>query len=306
MLTAVASALLSHLALQFPRGLRMPAMIVLALIALSAPFLVAADWRVTRFFLAVFSALMVFKIWELTRLHRAGFKLDWNAHWRFIANVFCLSIRASAHVPPQSLRHIVWGMLRALGWMTLSVLLLSALQRLHSGATPFWFHHLVVVVALMIFVIFELDLYVFVTRLCGGRIIDANNRPWRAVTPADFWRRYNRIIGQFLHDNVFRPLHGADRPVCALMAVFAVSGLLHEYVFWLAIERAAGLQMLFFLLQGAAVALTARIKPRGRAIIGWRLGTWLFMALSSAIFFVSFDLMLPVYPGKSPADWVSW
>jgi hypothetical protein len=279
---------------------------VLILLTLAAPLLVAQDWPVTRFFLGVFSVLMVFKTWELERLQTSGHVLDWSAHLRFVANVFCLSLLAARSAPRPTLAQSLRKLIIALCWMTGAVVLMTLLHRLPAGSTPFWFQHLIVATALITFVTFELELYVVVTRLFGGAIIEANNRPWLAVTPADFWRRYNRIIGQFLHDNVFHALNSKHHSGRALMAVFAVSGLLHEYVFWLAVERAAGLQMVFFMLQGTAVVLTARVKPRREAAVWWRLATWGFMLLTSLIFFISFDLMFPVYPEGLLPGWVIW
>ena len=60
-------------------------------------------------------------------------------------------------------------------------------------------------------------------------------------------------------------------PVFATLAVFAVSGLMHEYVFGVATGRVQGWQMLFFMVQGCAAAATLRVRPtgwRGPAVVG--------------------------------------
>ena len=101
-------------------------------------------------------------------------------------------------------------------------------------------------------------------------------------------------------------MRGLRHPLRSTLAVFAVSGLLHEYLFWMAIGRGAGLQMSFFLLQGVAVAATLRVKPtRATASLGW-LATFAFNGVSSVWFFASIALMLPIYPDGLPAWLRAW
>ncbi len=300
---AAACALLFHPSLLLPKWLRLAATLVLASITVVAPMLVPVERPVGRFLSAVFAMMMVFKMIELCRLHAAGLRLTWGQHWRFVANVCSLSwhalARAPRPLPGQNSQHLLQGLAGMLG-------AILAMTAVHSLALPYWLEHGLIAVCLMGFVIFELEVLVAITRLLGGPIIDPNDRPWLAVTPADFWRRYNRIIGRFLHDNVFRPTDGKHHPARATLLAFAASGLMHEYVFWIAIERSAGLQMLFFMVQGIGVVLTARIKPRGAAVVAWRLGTWGFMLLTSVVFFASFHHMFPIYGNRLPAWLAGW
>ena len=79
--------------------------------------------------------------------------------------------------------------------------------------------------------------------------------------------------------------------------VFAVSGLLHEYLFTVAVGRVQGFQLAFFLVQGAAVALTLRAKPNRIVGVG---ATFTFNALTSILFFASVEGVLPFYVGGLP------
>ena len=116
-----------------------------------------------------------------------------------------------------------------------------------------------------------------------------------ARIPADFWRRYNRAAGQFFHEDVFKPLGGLRSPVRATLGTFAVSAVLHEYIFWIAVGRVQGFQTAFFLLQGLVVAATLKVKPRGWRAVAWGTGTLGSNLASSVLFFASMDEVLPFY-----------
>ena len=83
----------------------------------------------------------------------------------------------------------------------------------------------------------------------------------------------------------------------ALLAVFVFSGLLHEYLFAAALGRVQGFQLAFFLLQGAAVALTLRVKPDRTIGVGF---TFTFNALTSILFFASVHGVVPFYEDGIP------
>lgn len=133
-------------------------------------------------------------------------------------------------------------------------------------------------------------------RAFGAPARDVFDRPYAAVTPADFWRRYNRIVGQAFAENVFLPAGGRRAPVRATLLTFLASALLHEWLFGVATGRVEGYQTAFFLLQGVAVAATLRARPRtpaGRAV-GWAL-TLAFNLVTSVLFFTSVDRALPFW-----------
>lgn len=124
------------------------------------------------------------------------------------------------------------------------------------------------------------------------------DRPWLACTPADFWRRYNRVVGQLLR-SCWRAWGGRRAPLRATLLVFLFSGLFHEYLFWVVLGRAQGVQTAFFLLQGLSVALTAHRDPRGAAR-GLGIALTLTWNLASGVLF--FASMEQTFPGI----WSSW
>jgi D-alanyl-lipoteichoic acid acyltransferase DltB (MBOAT superfamily) len=121
------------------------------------------------------------------------------------------------------------------------------------------------------------------------------DNPFAARTPADFWVRYNRPAGQFFYEDVFKPLGGLKSPVRATLGTFAVSAVLHEYIFWIAVGRVQGYQMAFFMIQGLVVAATRKIRPRGLRAVAWGTGTLMFNLALSVLFFASIDEVLPFY-----------
>jgi hypothetical protein len=62
-----------------------------------------------------------------------------------------------------------------------------------------------------------------------------------------------------------------------------------------------GYQTGFFLLQGVAVAATARIKARGWRAVPWTAATFGFNLLSSVLFFASMNGLVPFYARGLPA-----
>ena len=67
-----------------------------------------------------------------------------------------------------------------------------------------------------------------------------------------------------------------------------------------------GFQTLFFLLQGIAVAATARVKPSGWRAIPWVVGTFAFNLLSSVLFFASWQGLVGFYAGGLPSWLLMW
>lgn len=126
------------------------------------------------------------------------------------------------------------------------------------------------------------------TRLMGFRSLALTRDPILALTPADFWRRYNMEAGRFLREAIYvRFMPGLGR-TGAILATFAANGLLHEYLLWTIVGRIEGYQIAFFLVHGAAVALTWRWRPRsmvGR--IAAHTLTIAFLYFSSVLFFAS-------------------
>jgi predicted DCC family thiol-disulfide oxidoreductase YuxK len=107
-------------------------------------------------------------------------------------------------------------------------------------------------------------------------IMDA---PIRAVSLAEFWgRRWNAAFNQLAFDFVFRPVARKTNAAIATLAVFAVSGLIHELLISLPARGGYGLPTAYFLLQGAGLIVErSRIGKRAGLARGFR--GWLFTML---------------------------
>ena len=137
-------------------------------------------------------------------------------------------------------------------------------------------------------------------RLAGGRGRDFMDNPFAARTPADFWRRYNRPVHQFLEQDVFTPAGGRRSGFRAAVAAFVASALIHEYVFFVPVGRVQGYQTAFFLVQGLAVAATLHLHPRGVAAVASVALTLVFNLVTGVLFFASVDEILPFYENAVP------
>jgi hypothetical protein len=98
--------------------------------------------------------------------------------------------------------------------------------------------------------------------------------PLRSTSLGEFWgKRWNLGFRQLSHELIFRSLHrrlGAD---AAGFLVFAVSGLIHDFVISLPARGGYGLPTLYFLLQGTGMTIEhSRFGKRlglGQGMRGW-------------------------------------
>jgi hypothetical protein len=110
-------------------------------------------------------------------------------------------------------------------------------------------------------------------RLAGVNAQELMHRPLLARSLADFWgRRWNVACRDLAHRFVFQPLAGRVGLAWATMAVFFVSGLVHDAVISLAAGGGWGLPTAYFLIQGVALLIErSRLGKRsglGRGIAG--------------------------------------
>jgi hypothetical protein len=106
--------------------------------------------------------------------------------------------------------------------------------------------------------------------------------PLRSHSLSEFWgKRWNLGFRQLSHDLIFRPLHGRLGVGSAGFLVFVISGLLHDLVISVPAKGGYGLPTLYFVVQGAGVAVE-------RSQVGKRFGLehsmtgWIFMAVITA------------------------
>jgi hypothetical protein len=144
-------------------------------------------------------------------------------------------------------------------------------------------------------------------RLLGLRARPVMDRIWLSRTPADFWRRWSWPIHLWLYLYVYLPCGGRRRAVRSLLAVFAVSGLLHEVSAFVAVGRVTGHQSAFFGVSAAGVLASPVLEGIARrGVVGEvfvRSVTLVFLAASAALMFVTVDAVLPLYATRW---WLMW
>lgn len=80
--------------------------------------------------------------------------------------------------------------------------------------------------------------------------------PILASSIAEFWgRRWNLAFRDVTRRYIFRPLVGPVGAAAATMAVFIVSGLVHDLVISVPARGGYGLPTVYFILQGFAILL---------------------------------------------------
>jgi hypothetical protein len=143
-------------------------------------------------------------------------------------------------------------------------------------------------------------------RLAGYGTTPIIDHCYLATTPADFWRRYNRRVGQWLYLNVFRPSGGRKSPIRGVFLTFFVSAVFHEVCFAIATSRFTGCQFAFFFLQAPAVAVSNRIQaavdragPSVRAISRGITVAWFYA--TSVLFFEGVDRIFPFVYANRPS-----
>lgn len=115
--------------------------------------------------------------------------------------------------------------------------------------------------------------------LPSGRLLPPlHDRPLLARSLADFWgRRWNLWMRDWFRFAIFNRLQA--RPALALVVVFAVSGLMHEWalnlpLFLVTGKRLFGTMMTYFFVQAVGLLCERRFlktAPRVRALMAWLL-----------------------------------
>lgn len=128
------------------------------------------------------------------------------------------------------------------------------------------------------------------------------DKPYLATSLQDFWgRRWNVMVNRILHPTVYEPMLKLSvrvvgrlwAPVPAILTTFAVSGLMHELIFFY-FTRAwpTGEVMLFFCLHGVCLVMEVVIKKAIR--VKWNLPRQLTAPLVvSFVLATSYWLFLP-------------
>ena len=263
-----------------------------AVVALS-PGLIPLTSKPLRFVGSLLAITLLVKLYDVYMESRLAQCMSIQSYLAYLPNGFWLVLRKEPSRIPliRDLRRLACASSASL----LSVLVGACLWQRDWSAVPFAIEHALKVSSVVLAVVLIGNALAAAYRLLGGRALDPMTNPIAAVTPADFWRRWNRPAQQFLSDYVFKPAGGLHRPVRATLVTFGMSGIVHEYVLGIAAGRIQGCQILFFMLQGTAVAATAHIRPSGRIRPLSIVGTLLFNLTTSVLLFHSVDAILPFY-----------
>jgi hypothetical protein len=265
-----------------------------------APLVVPADARFVRFLASVCSLLIWMKTYDLHLDAERTAGLGWRPLLAFFPNWGSMVLKRLESEPRPPQRDNWIRLVLSLPGLSVSVGILCWLFRLDWSAQSFAVEHCIKVSGLFCALIPAGAVSTCLWRLAGGTTRDWFDALFLARTPADFWRRYNRPVQQFFFEDIFKRVGGFRSPARATLVTFAISGLIHEYVFGIATGRAQGYQMTFFLIHGCVVAATLRVRPRGWQAAPWNAGTLAFNLAASVVFFANLNDIVPFYSRGLP------
>ena len=287
-------------ALRLASGSRAAVFLAVCIPIFLAPLVVpeAAPWA--RFLASVCSLLIGMKLYDLHLDAGRASRLSRRTLLAFLPNWGSMVLRKLEAEPCPPQRDSWVRLVLGLAGLGLSVGALSWLFRLDWSEQPFAVEHSAKVVGVFCALLPAGAAATSLWQLAGGRTRDWFDQLFLARTPADFWRRYNRPVQQFFFEDIFKHAGGRRSPGRATLTTFAVSGLIHEYVFGIATGRVAGYQMIFFMIHGCAVAATLRVQPRGWRAVPWIAGTLAFNLAASMLFFANLNGIVPFYSRGVP------
>ena len=266
----------------------------------ATPWLIPVESALLRFVASISAAILAIKVIDASLDVKQKRATTLSGHVDFLANPFTHVRRSLAHERRPPMRETLLTVLAALATCAIVTTVLVALFKVDWSNVPFLVEHVSKVAALMLSIAYALAAAAAVWRLGGGSARDYMDRPFVARTPAEFWRRYNRNVHQFFLQDVFNGRRSRRAPIRTILLVFALSAILHEYIFFAAVGQVQGYQTAFFALQGLAAASTARVKVRGWQALPWTAATLAFNLLSSVLFFASIHAVVPFYSQGLP------
>jgi hypothetical protein len=274
---------------------------VVTVVAL-APLLVSPGHPFHRFLAAVLSVALTAKLFDAHLGAGRGYRPGPGEFAAFLLNPAVIVLRKIDQEPRPSraddLRRLVVSSLEFAG----GAAVFTGCYFVDWRRLPLALEHSAKVVAFFLAIVPGSAALASAIRLLGGRARKWMDNPFAAATPADFWRRYNRPAQQFFYEDVFKPCGGLRLPVRAALATFAVSALLHEYIFAVATWRVRGFQTAFFMIQGVAAVATMGVVPRGWRKAPWVAGTFAFNLATAVLFFTCLNDTLPFYQRRTTAD----
>jgi MBOAT membrane-bound O-acyltransferase family protein len=292
---ASVAAILFFPALGLSRPWRLGALVTLLAFILLTPLIVPTDRPFGRCLAGVFALALLGKLVDLHIGANVGHRPAFLTFLLFLPNPASLVLRKLDDEPRPPWKSDLTRLILATPLTLAAAVLFAWTFFVDWSRVPFAVEHCVKVTAFFLALAPVAAAGVSAIRLLGGKARDGLDNPFASRTPADFWKRYNRPAQQFFYEDVFKSLGGRRTLFRAMFLTFAVSGILHEYLFDIAVCRVQGYQTAFFLLQGCAVALTIKVRPKGWSAIGWIVGTFAFNLATGVLFFASINEVLPFY-----------
>jgi hypothetical protein len=291
----------------FARGLkpgaRSAAFVLLGVIVLGSAILLetnnlAIRWVVVGLLIAIFLPHM----WDLHLDPARGSRLSLRAYIVFVGDyawsVARVADRYGVDLPFKRRLLDAGKYVAGLGVVTV---LTVRVFKVHWPAYPFLLEHAVKSTCLAALAIWAFQANTALWRLAGApAVFFTTKNVLRAYSPADFWRRWNRPMYRWLLENVYRPLGGRRNPHLAVLGTFAVSGLLHEYLFDVTFRCVTGYPAAFFLLHGLAAVLTRRFKPTGWSAVPATIFTFAFNTASTLLLLIPVNDRIPLYINEVP------
>jgi hypothetical protein len=208
--------------------------------------------------------------------------------------------------PRQPLRQIV-RIVVGIGLIWLALVVSRSLVLSDASSNSWWVNHLIVVGAFVVIMQSFGQVLYGKWRLRGFRVTPLVDNILLSRTPADFWRRWSWPMHLWLYRYVYKPAGGKRHFVRAVLAVFLVSGLLHELLVYSAIGRVTGHQTMYFMISGLGVLASPALDRLGQfGLIGqilMRAITLTFLAVSAALMFVTIHYIFPIYMKHI---WLMW
>jgi hypothetical protein len=275
--------------------LRLMLLLLLSGVILLAPLILPAETRWLRLPVALQAVALVPKLYDFHRDAGRAWRMTLPEYLIYLPNGFDLTPRTTRKLPRSTTPREIRRLLGGLAGLAAGLALGGAAFSWPWSATPFLVEHAVKATALYLILLPLSRMGAALWRIAGCPAREFFDAPHRAVSPADFWRRWNLPARQFFYEDVFKPLGGIRSPVRATFLTFGASACVHEYLFDIVAGRFQGYQTAFFMLQAGAVALTLRWKPKGRQQALGNALTLLFLLLSSVLFFLSANAIAPFY-----------
>lgn len=93
------------------------------------------------------------------------------------------------------------------------------------------------------------DIAIGVSKLMGFNLLENFNSPYKAISVADFWRRWHKSLGSWLRDYLYIPLGGNQKGSwgTAILTV-VILGFLYFITGWVALWYAYGILLLIYLI----------------------------------------------------------